>query len=125
MPQRAVGPFPIIMFSQGVHFRFGVLYGQEPILVQALLKETQVDRLDEAVVREFPGRRKFSPFRCDHCTRLETAFRKAFSFISGQFIVYGLYAVLAHGHAPDVSSRVIRVFSVSTPVASLSVNVLS
>ena len=55
VPQRAVRPFPIVMSSPGFHLLFRILQGQEPVLVQALLPESPVERLDEGVVRGLAG----------------------------------------------------------------------
>ena len=64
-------PFPIVVSSPGFHLLGSVLQGQEPVLVQALLTEASVERLDEGVVRGFPGWLKSSstPFRQAHWSR--------------------------------------------------------
>ena len=52
----AVGPFPIAMSTSRFHFLLGVLQGQEPVLIQALLREAP----DEGVPVCLPGRLKSS-----------------------------------------------------------------
>ena len=55
VPQSAVGSLPIVVSSPGFHLLGSVLRGQEPVLVQALLTEASVERLNEGVVRGLPG----------------------------------------------------------------------
>ena len=56
----AAGPFPIAMSTSRFHFLLGVLQGQEPVLIQALLRESPDDRLDEGVPVGIAGRLKSS-----------------------------------------------------------------
>ena len=45
----------MVMSAPGCHLLLGILQVQEPVLVQALLPEPSVERLDEGVVRGLPG----------------------------------------------------------------------
>ena len=53
--QRTVGSLRIVIASPGFHPLRRALQGQEPVLVQTLLTEPSSERLDEGVVRRFPG----------------------------------------------------------------------
>ena len=45
----------MVVSAPGFHLLLGILQVQEPVLVQALLPEPSVERLDEGVVRGLPG----------------------------------------------------------------------
>ena len=54
-----MGPCPIVLSSPGFHLFLGILQGQEPVPIRALLTEASVELPDEGAVRGFPARLKF------------------------------------------------------------------
>jgi len=50
-----MGTLPIILLSPHLYFLPGILRGQEPTLVQALLPKSSVKSFDKRVVRRLPG----------------------------------------------------------------------
>ena len=48
------GAFPFVMFTPRIHLLDGVLQGQDPVLVQALLPGVSIESLSKGIVRESP-----------------------------------------------------------------------